>query len=122
MTRRNGGDAVTDQCIFCKIATGQIPTEPVWENEEFMAFHDLHPQAPVHVLLMPKAHYPTLLDVTDADVIGRAMLAVGETARRLGVADSGFRAVINCGPDGGQVIYHLHVHIMAGRRMADRQG
>ncbi len=113
---------MSPECIFCKIATGQIPTDPVWENDEFIAFHDLHPQSPVHVLLIPKTHYPTLQDVPDAEVIGRMMLAVGETARRLGVADSGFRVVINCGPDGGQVIYHLHIHIMAGRRMADRQG
>jgi histidine triad (HIT) family protein len=106
-----------DECIFCKIATRQIPVEPVYEDEEFIAFHDRNKQAPVHVLLIPKEHYPTILDVGDAGLLGRAMLAVSETARRMNVAEEGFRTVINCRDNGHQEIYHLHFHILGGRLM-----
>jgi histidine triad (HIT) family protein len=102
-------------CVFCKIASGQIPARLVFEDEEFVAFHDLKPQAPVHVLLIPKAHFSTLLEVQDAGLLGRALLAVSETARRLNVAEEGFRTVINCGDNGGQTVYHLHFHILGGR-------
>ena len=106
-----------DECIFCKIATRQIPVEPIYEDEEFLAFHDLNKQAPVHVLLIPKEHYATILDVEDAGLLGRAMLAVAETAHRLNVAEEGFRTVINCRDNGGQTVYHLHFHILGGRFM-----
>src|SRR5579872_4865861 len=88
---RSKGEEGTMQaeCIFCKIATRQIPVEPVYEDEEFIAFHDLNKQAPVHVLLIPKKHYPTVMDVEDIGLLGRAMLAVVETARRLNVAEEG---------------------------------
>lgn len=108
---------MTEDCIFCKIASRQIPTDPVYEDEEFLAFHDIHPQAPVHVLLIPKTHIPTLLDVVDVDLFGRALPAVQETARRLNLAEEGFRTVINCGDNGGQTVYHLHFHILGGRFM-----
>ena len=108
---------VQADCIFCKIATRQIPVEPVYEDDEFLAFHDLNKQAPVHVLLIPKEHYATILDVDDPGMLGRAMLAVAETAHRLNVAEEGFRTVINCRDNGGQTVYHLHFHILGGRFM-----
>jgi histidine triad (HIT) family protein len=106
-----------DDCIFCKIARKQIPVEPVFEDDDFIAFRDQNPQAPVHVLLIPKAHYPTLLDVTDTLLLGRALAAVQEMAKSLGLAENGFRVVLNCRENGGQTVYHLHWHILGGRFM-----
>jgi histidine triad (HIT) family protein len=108
---------VPDDCIFCKIGSGRIPVEPVFENEEFLAFRDQHPQAPVHVLLIPREHIETLMAVSDAGMLGRALAAVQETARRLGLADEGFRTVVNTRDNGGQTVYHLHFHILGGRFM-----
>ena len=104
-----------DDCIFCKIAAKQIPVRPVYEDDEFIAFPDLNKQAPVHVLIIPKAHYPTLSDVTDAGLLGRAMVAANEVARRVNVHESGYRVVVNCRDDGGQTVYHLHLHVLGGR-------
>lgn len=108
---------MSDDCIFCKIATKQIPVDAVYEDDEFIAFHDLNRQAPVHVLVIPKAHYPTVMDVTDASVLGRAMLAANEAARCMNLQDDGFRIVVNCRDDGGQTVYHLHLHVLGGRFM-----
>jgi histidine triad (HIT) family protein len=108
-------NAMSTNCIFCKIASGDIPVEPVFENEEFLAFRDLNPQAPVHVLLIPRAHYETVMDVIDASFLGRAMAAVQETARALKLETQGFRTVINTRDNGGQTVYHLHFHILGGR-------
>lgn len=104
-------------CVFCKIASGQIPVPPIYEDAEFIAFHDLNKQAPVHALVIPKAHYETLLDVPDAGLLGRALLVVGETARHLNLADEGFRMVVNTRDNGGQTVYHLHFHVLGGRFM-----
>jgi histidine triad (HIT) family protein len=108
---------MADDCIFCKIGSGLIPVQPVYEDDEFIAFRDMHPQAPVHVLLIPKAHYPTLMDIEDTGVLGRALCAVQQTAHSLGVADEGFRTVLNTRDDGGQTVYHVHWHILGGRFM-----
>lgn len=108
---------MSDDCIFCKIASKQISVEPVFEDEEFLAFRDLNPQAPVHVLVIPKAHYATILDVSDLEVMGRALKAVKEVVSLLGIAEEGFRMVINCRENGGQTVYHLHIHILGGRFM-----
>lgn len=104
-----------DECIFCKIGAGQIPVEPVYEDAEFVAFRDLNPQAPVHVLLIPRAHYPTLMDVQDMELMGRALRAVQQTAATLGLAEEGFRVVVNTRDNGGQTVYHVHFHILGGR-------
>jgi histidine triad (HIT) family protein len=108
---------MTQDCIFCKIAQKAIPVEPVFENEEFIAFRDLNPQAPVHVLVIPKNHYATIMDIEDAGVLGRALQAVQQTATALGLTDEGFRTVINCRENGGQTVYHLHFHVLGGRFM-----
>lgn len=104
-------------CIFCKIVAGQIPAKKVHEDEELLAFHDINPWAPVHVLVIPKRHIATLYDAAPGDeaVLGRMMALAPRLMRDLGVAD-GFRTVVNTGPNGGQEVYHLHMHVMGGPR------
>ncbi|MCC6731136.1 MAG: histidine triad nucleotide-binding protein [Chthonomonadales bacterium] len=106
-----------EDCVFCKIADGRIPADLVYEDAEFVAFRDIDPQAPAHVVLIPRAHVPTLLDLPDRGAAGGLLLAANETARRLGLAESGFRLVGNCGPDAGQEVPHVHVHVLGGRCM-----
>lgn len=110
----------TDDCIFCKIARGEIPARKVYEDADALAFHDLHPQAPVHVLLIPKRHVAALSDVgpADADWLGRLLALTPRLAQDLGVAQTGFRTIINSGRGVGQSVFHLHLHILAGREMA----
>ena len=104
-------------CIFCKIATGQIPAKKVHEDDELVVFHDIHPWAPVHVLLVPKQHIVSMADVDDghAPLLGRMMALSPRLMRELGVTN-GFRHVINTGRDGHQEVQHLHVHLMGGPR------
>jgi len=106
-----------EDCVFCRIASGSIPVQAVFEDEEFIAFRDMHPQAPVHVLLIPRQHYPTIMDIDDSALLGRALLAVQKTASALGIADEGFRTVLNTRDNGGQTVYHVHWHILGGRFM-----
>jgi histidine triad (HIT) family protein len=104
-------------CTFCKIAAGQIPAKKVHEDDELIAFHDIHPWAPVHILIVPKAHIVSMEDVTDAHagLLGRMMALSPRLMRELGVT-GGFRHVINTGRDGGQEVMHLHLHVMGGPR------
>lgn len=110
-----------EDCIFCKIAAGSIPSRKVYEDEKVLAFEDIHPMAPVHVVIIPKRHVATLMDVDPdgmADI--QAMMgAAQEVARLKGVDQRGFRVVINCNKEGGQVVFHLHVHLLAGLRLKD---
>lgn len=108
---------MADNCIFCRIGAGEIQAAPVFENEEFVAFNDMHPQAPVHVLLIPRQHYGTIMDVSDAGLLGRALQAVQAIASQLNIADEGFRTVLNTRDNGGQTVYHVHWHILGGRFM-----
>lgn len=102
-------------CLFCKIASGEIPSTIVYEDEEFVAFRDIHAQAPVHVLVIPRAHYASLMETEDSGVLGRALKVVQEIARKENVHETGFRTVINHHDDGGQTVYHLHIHLLGGR-------
>jgi histidine triad (HIT) family protein len=104
-------------CIFCKIVAGQIPAKKVHEDDELLAFHDIHPWAPVHVLIIPKRHIVSMADVTDADagLLGRMMALSPKLMRELGVVN-GYRHVINTGADGRQEVMHLHLHVMGGPR------
>ena len=104
-------------CLFCRIARKEIPARIVAETDEYLAFHDVNPQAPTHVLVIPKAHVASLDGVTDPLVAGRVALLAAEVARSLGVAASGYRVVMNTGADGGQSVPHLHAHLLAGRAM-----
>ncbi len=108
-----------NDCIFCSIANRQIPAELIVETDTLVAFHDLNPQAPQHVLLIPKKHIATLDGAGDEDraVLGDLLLAAAEIARRLGFAEAGYRTVINCNQNGGQSVYHLHVHVLGGRAL-----
>ncbi|MDE2127729.1 MAG: histidine triad nucleotide-binding protein [Armatimonadetes bacterium] len=104
-------------CVFCRIGSREIPASVAWEDEEFLAFQDLNPMAPVHVLVIPKQHIATLMEITDVGLLGRAMLAVQQVARVLGISEHGFRVVANIGDDGGMTVGHLHFHLLGGRQM-----
>lgn len=106
-----------DSCVFCKIGRGEIPTNPVYEDERIIAFNDLSPQAPVHVLVIPKDHYEHLGDGVPGDTLAALFGAVPEVARRAGIAESGYRVIVNAGRDANQTVPHLHVHVMGGRPM-----
>jgi histidine triad (HIT) family protein len=103
--------------IFGKIARGEIPADIVYEDDQVVAFRDLHPQAPTHVLVIPRKPIPTLNDAadTDAELIGRLFLAAAKIAAQLGLAEDGYRTVVNCNEHGGQTVFHLHVHLLGGR-------
>jgi histidine triad (HIT) family protein len=108
-------------CLFCKIAAGLIPCRKVYEDEELLAFHDIHPSAPVHFLIVPKLHLPSMAQLTaeHAALMGRLMLKVPELALLAGCNPyplGGFRVVVNTGAEGGQEVHHLHVHVMGGPR------
>ena len=106
-----------EDCIFCKIVAGDIPSTRVFEDDKCVAFKDLSPQAPVHHLIVPRRHIDSLdkADVEMASGIGHLLLAAAEIARKEGYADDGYRIVINTNADGGQTVFHLHVHLLAGR-------
>ncbi|TWG83502.1 histidine triad (HIT) family protein [Cupriavidus gilardii J11] len=106
-----------DNCIFCKIVAGQIPSRKVYEDDDMLAFHDIHPKAPVHFLIIPKAHVDSLdaCGPEQGDVLAKMLLKAPQLARETGCGN-GFRTVINTGPDGGQEVYHLHLHVMGGPR------
>jgi histidine triad (HIT) family protein len=102
-------------CIFCRIARGEIPSKKVYEDEDLFAFHDIHPQAPVHFMIIPKQHIASLndVDMSHRAVLGKLLAKAGELARAEGLND-GFRTIVNTGRVGGQEVYHLHVHILGG--------
>ena len=106
-------------CLFCKIATGQIPATKVHEDEQFIAFRDIRPQAPTHVLIIPREHIAKLTDLTQeqAKMVGQMQLLTNKIAKQEGIDQSGFRTVFNCGPDSGQEVYHIHLHLLGGRPM-----
>ena len=106
-------------CLFCKMVTGAIQPNKVHEDADILAFKDINPQAPVHVLVIPKRHVPSTNDLTDADaaLIGKLFLAGKKIASDLEIAESGYRLVSNCGANGGQTVGHLHLHVLGGRTM-----
>ena len=103
-----------DDCLFCKIISGDIPSERVYEDDCCIAIRDIDPQAPVHILVIPKKHYKDVTELDSADIAVKLLLAVGKIAKQCGV-DGGFRVVINTGVEAGQSVPHLHLHLMAGR-------
>lgn len=106
-------------CIFCKIASKDIPADIVFEDEHLVVFKDVKPVAPVHLLLIPKKHFSSPLDLgkEDVETAGRLMLTAARVARDMGLAEKGFRVVCNCGRDGGQTVGHIHYHLLAGRAL-----
>ncbi len=107
-------------CIFCRIAAGEIPTNKVVENDHVVAFHDLNPQAPVHVLVIPMRHVVNVgsAEPADAEALAQVLLACRQVAEKCGVAESGFRVVLNTNADAGQSVDHLHAHVLGGRHLA----
>ncbi len=115
-----------ENCLFCKIVAGEIPAEKVYEDQEFLAFRDIHPAAPIHILIIPKKHIATLSDGRDdAALLGRMLALVPKIAQQQGCEitldetgqrTGGYKTLINSGPDGGQEVYHLHVHLIGGPR------
>jgi len=106
-------------CLFCKIAAGEIPSDQVHADQEFVAFRDIDPQAPVHVLVIPRRHIASLNDLSapDADLVGRLQVMAARVATQLGIAEAGYRFVINCGAHGCQSVPHLHLHLLGGRQL-----
>ncbi len=105
-------------CLFCRIVRGEIPAKLVAASDECIAFRDINPQAPVHVLVIPRTHVASLDEMRDAELLGKVGLFAAEVARREGIAGSGYRTVINNGSDGGQTVGHLHMHVLGGRKLA----
>jgi len=108
----------SDSCLFCKIARGEIPADKVHEDAELLAIRDINPAAPTHLLILPRAHIETIsdLDASHVAMVGRAYLLAAQLARAAGFADSGYRVVANCNRDGGQSVYHVHFHLLGGRK------
>ncbi len=106
-------------CVFCKITQHQIPAKIVWENAQVVAFQDINPQAPIHVVLVPKTHIARIIDLNESNafVVKDLILSANELAKNLKIADGGYRLVINCNSAGGQTVYHLHLHLLGGRQM-----
>jgi histidine triad (HIT) family protein len=107
-------------CLFCKIASRQIPAKIVYEDDDMIAFRDINPQAPVHLLLVPRKHVATVNDLSaeDAELVGKLVLQAANLARAEGIAEGGYRTVFNCNADGDQNVYHIHLHLLGGRRMS----
>ena len=108
-----------EDCLFCKMARGEIRPDVVFEDDDVLAFRDLNPQAPVHVLVIPRKHIESLdtLEDGDAELIAKVLAVGARVARDEGIAESGYRAVFNTNADGGQSVYHLHLHILGGRQL-----
>lgn len=106
-------------CLFCKIAQSAIPASVVFEDDEIMAFRDLNPQAPKHLLIIPKQHIATLNDAGDENqaLLGKMILGAKKIAQAEGISDTGYRLVFNINPDGGQTVFHIHLHLLGGRHM-----
>ena len=107
-----------ENCLFCKIASGQIAGDIVYQDEDVVAFKDIHPQAPVHILLISRRHIPSMADVTpeDGPLLGILFSVAAKLAHKLGVDEGGYRVVTNVGPDAGQSVFHLHFHLLGGRK------
>ncbi len=105
-------------CIFCKIANKEINSEIVYENENIVAFKDINPEAKIHILIVPKKHYETILDVNDDEVIKDIFKTVKEIAAQYDIDEKGFRIINNCKEDGGQTVMHVHFHMLAGEKLS----
>lgn len=108
-----------EDCIFCKIISGDIPSEKVYEDEQVVSFKDINPEAPFHVLIVPKKHISSLNDLTAEDeiLIGHIYIAAGKIAKQFGIAEDGYRVISNCGVNGGQTVGHIHFHLLGGKKL-----
>lgn len=108
-----------ENCLFCKIVAGEIPSKKVYEDETVFAFHDINPNAPVHVLVIPKAHIPSIAAVNGENIetVSKVLLAIPKIASMLELDEGGYRVITNCGEDAGQTVHHLHFHILGGKKL-----
>lgn len=111
-------------CIFCQIIAGKVPSEIIYQDGEVVAFRDINPQAPIHLLIIPKKHIPSLAHLSEGELplAGRMVHVANRLAKKEGVAEGGYRLVINCGEEGGQLVPHLHLHLLGGRKLSDKLG
>jgi histidine triad (HIT) family protein len=109
-------------CIFCKIVSGEIPSTTVYEDDLVVAFDDINPQAPVHVVVVPKQHIGNLNELSEKEIWFSMLKAAQGVAKKKGINESGYRIVVNCGSDGTQIIWHLHLHVMGGRLLESKMG
>lgn len=109
-------------CLFCKIINGEIPSEKVYEDEEILAFKDIQPAAPIHILVIPKKHITSLahLEKEDEKVVGKIYTVINEIAEKQGFKEDGYRVIVNCGENGGQEVMHLHFHLLAGKKLGEK--
>ena len=115
---------MTTDCVFCRIVAGEIPGDIVYQDAEIVAFRDIHAVAPTHILLLPRKHVGSLQELEEGDgvLVGRMVLRAKKLAEQEGVAERGYRLVVNCGPEGGQLVPHLHLHLIGGRKLDDSMG
>ena len=111
-----------ENCVFCKIIKGEIPSDKVYEDEEIIAFKDINPVTPIHILVVPKKHIATLLDVKEEDsyLISKIYQVINKIAKDLGIEENGFRVIANCGKDSGQEVMHIHFHLLAGKKLGTK--
>lgn len=111
-----------EDCIFCKIIRKEIPSDIVYEDEEIIAFKDIQPAAPIHILVIPKKHIPSLVELEKEDeaLIGKIYTVINKIAEQQGVKEKGYRVIVNCGKDGGQEVEHLHFHLLAGTKLGEK--
>ncbi len=111
-------------CVFCQIVSKKIPSDIVYQDEEILAFRDINPRAPVHLLIIPKKHFTSLKQLTEKEIplMGRMVSVANQLAEREGISESGYRLVINCGKEGGQLVPHLHLHLLGGRQLSGKLG
>ena len=109
-------------CIFCKIIKKEIPSEIMYEDENVIAFKDINPEAPIHILVVPKKHIPSLAQIKKEDeiIIGKIYNVINKIAQQQGVKEKGYRVIVNCGEDGGQTVGHLHFHLVAGKKLREK--
>lgn len=111
-----------EECVFCKIIKGEIPSEKVYEDEEVLAFKDIQPAAPIHILVIPKKHIATLLEVKpeDSNLISHIFQVINHIAKEMHIDQEGFRVIANCGKDSGQEVMHIHFHLLAGKKLGEK--
>ena len=109
-----------EDCLFCKIIKGEIPSDKVYEDENVLAFKDINPAAPIHILIIPKKHVQNILEAKEPEMVQTLMEAVRKVAKKLGIVESGFRLITNCGKDSGQEVMHLHFHLLAGKPLGEK--
>jgi len=111
-------------CIFCQIVAGKVPSNILYQDEEVIAFRDINPQSPTHLVIIPKRHIPSLIHLSDADspLVGHMVNVANQLAKQEDIAEKGYRLAINCGEEGGQIVPHLHLHLLGGRKLSGKLG